>query len=244
VAAVDENHVKMISARFSAGFVDGVLDSLEDPARRARLEAIVNGIVANASGTAIDSMLTRALDDKVQMKMRLAMRATVADLVTVIFETVDTGMGSSEKRSNVIGAAVHEIAKQATLGFQDALDDTRRDRANGMMSKEDGALIIAVGTGDRILWTLGIGLAILALGLAITLIWAIRKNRMRKSELEQRDGALLLLTEAINSSATRPGAEEFHTVLKTTIRDRAGDDRIRKVLVEKGLHVLGNDKQV
>ena len=76
VAAVDENHVKMISARFSAGFVDGVLDSLEDPARRARLEAIVNGIVANASGTAIDSMLTRALDDKVQMKMRLAMRAT------------------------------------------------------------------------------------------------------------------------------------------------------------------------
>jgi hypothetical protein len=73
-------------------------------------------------------------------------------------------------------------------------------------------------TGNRIVWTLGIGLAALAFGLAVTLIWAILKNRLRRSELAQRDGALLLLTEAIKSTAAHPGAVEFHSALKTSIR--------------------------
>jgi len=242
MAAVNEDHVKQMSARLSAGFVDGVLNSLEDPARKARLEAILNGLITKASGTVIDSMLARASDEKVQEQMHLVMRAAVTDLVTVIFETVDFKTGGSEERTKAFGFAVHELAKQATLGFQDALDDTRRDRASGKMVKEDGALIIAVGTGDRILWTLGIGLAAVTLGLAIMLIWAIRKNRLRKSELEQRDNAISLLTEAIKSTATQPGAGELHSALKTSLRDRAGGDHIRKVFGEKGLNLLGIDK--
>jgi hypothetical protein len=177
--------------------------------------------------------------------MRLAMRATVTDLITVIFETIDTKTGSSEGRSNAFGAAAHDIAKQATLGFQEALDDTRRERASGTMPQEDGALLIAAGdasrTGNRILWTLGIGLGAVVLGLVITLIWAIRKNRLRRSELQERDGALLLLTEAIKTTATRPWADEFNTVLKTSIRDRAGGEHIRKVLGEHGRQLFGID---
>jgi hypothetical protein len=243
VAAVDEGRVKTVSARLSAGMIDATLDTLEDPARRARLEAIVTGLTAKAAGTAVDSMLARALDDKVQVRMRLAMRAAVADLITVIFETVASKTGSPEERTKAFGAAAHEIAKQATLGVQDALDDTRRDRASGKMKIKDGALLLAANsasrTGDRILWTLGIGLGTVALGLGLTLIWAIRKNRLRRSELEQRDGALLLLTEAIKSTATLPWADELQTVLRTSIRDRPGSESIRKVL---GRHLPGIDK--
>jgi len=245
VAAVDEGRVATVSARVSAGIVDGVLDTLEDPARRERLEAIVSGLTAKAAGVAVDSMLARALDEKVQVRMRLVMRATVTDLITVIFETVGSRTGSAEERTRAFGAAAHEIAKQATLGFQDALDDTRRDRASGKMRMKDGALLIAAGnasqTGDRILWTLGIGLAALALGLGATLIWAIRKNRLRRSELAQRDGALLLLTEAIKSTATRPGADELHTVLKTSMRDGAFGEHVRKVFGEQGRQLIGVD---
>ena len=108
------------------------------------------------------------------------------------------------------------------------------------MPKRDGALLIAAAnasqTGNRILWTLGIGLGALAIGLGITLVWAIRKNRLRRSELAQRDGALLLLTEAIKSTATQPWADELHTALKTSIRDRPGGEQIRKVL---GKHLIG-----
>jgi hypothetical protein len=245
VAAIDEGRVQTVAARLSAGFVDGVLDTLEDPARRARLEAILNGLAATAAGAATDAILARALDEKVQVRMRLAMRATVTDLITVIFETVDSKIGSPEGRSNAFGAAAHDIAKQATLGFQEALDDTRRERASGTMAQEDGALLIAAGnasqTGNRILWTLGIGLGAVVLGLVITLIWAIRKNRLRRSELQERDGALVLLTEAIKSTATRPWADEFNTVLKTSIRDRAGGEHIRKVLGEQGRQLFGID---
>jgi len=246
VAAVDEGRVRTMSARLSAGIVDGMLDTLEDPARRARLEAIVNGLAAKAAGAAVDSVLASALDEKIQARIRLALRATVADLITVTFETVASKTGSPEERVKAFGAAAHEIAKQATLGVQDALDNTRRDRASGKMHEKDGALLIAAGsasqTGDRIVWTLGIGLGALALGLGITLIWAIRKNRMRRSELEQRDGALLLLTEAIKATATHPAANELHAVLKTSMRDRAAAEHVRKVLGEQGRHLLGLDK--
>jgi Flp pilus assembly protein TadB len=147
--------------------------------------------------------------------------------------------------TKTVGAAAHEIAEQATLGFQKALDDTRRDRASGKMRNGDGALLVAATTasrtGSRILWTLGIGFVALALGLAATLAWAIRKHRRRRSELVQSDGALLLLTEALKSSATQPGGEELRSLLKTSMRDPAGGKLIRKAFGAQGLHELGLD---
>ncbi len=246
VAGIDEGRTEMLSARLSAGIVDGVLDMLDDPARRERLEAIGHDLISKAAGAAVDAMLAHALDEKVQARLRLAMRSTLVDLITVAFETVSSKAGSSEELARAFGAAAHEVAKQATLGFQEALDDTRRDRATGKMQKGEGALLIAAGNvsqaGNRILWTLGVGLSAVALGLGITLIWAIRKNRLRRSELAQRDGALSLLTEAIKSTATRPGADELHALLRSSMRERAGGEHIRKMLGEQGRHLLGIDR--
>jgi hypothetical protein len=243
VASIDEGRVRTVSARLSAGMVDGMLDTLEEPARRARLEAIVNGVVENASGTMVDSMFEHALEDKVQARMRAAMRATTVDLINATFETIGSNVGSAEERTQAMGAAAHEISKQVTLGFQDALDDTRRDRESGVMMEEDGALVIAAGkaskTGNRILWILGIGFAAVVLGLAIALVWAVRKNRLRRAELQQRDDALLLLTEAIKSTATQPGAGELHAVLKTSLRDRKGGEYFLRMLGEQGRTLLG-----
>ncbi|MCC6748791.1 MAG: hypothetical protein IT371_14115 [Deltaproteobacteria bacterium] len=245
LAGIDEERVKTLTARVSAGIVDGLLDTLEDPSRRARLEAIVAGLTEKAAGTAVEAMLARALDERLQGRLRLAMRATVTELVTAVFDTVGARAGSAEARSKAFGAAAHEIAKQATLGFQEALDDTRRDRESGKMRKGEGALLIAAGnasqTGHRILWTLGLGLGALAFGLGLTLTWAIRKNRLRRSELAQRDGALRLLTEAITSAAKLPGADGLQAVLKTSVRDRAGGEHLRKLLGEEGRQLLGMD---
>lgn len=233
VAAIDEGRMQTMSATLSAGFVDGILDTLDEPARRARLEALFNGLAAKVSGTMVDTMLARALDERVQERMRSVMRDAVTDLITTTFQTVEAQTGSPEERNASFGAAAHEIAKQATLGFQEALDNTRRDRADGTMAKEDGALLIAAGnalmTGDRILWILGIGLTALAFGLVATLIWAIRKNRLRRNELAERDDALLLLTEAIGSTATKPGAEEILAAIKASMRDRPGQKHVSKI---------------
>jgi hypothetical protein len=246
VEAIDEGRVRTVSARVSAAFLDGVLDTLEDPARRARLEALLNGLVARAAGTAVETMLERVLDAKVGARLQLALKSLMIELVTVVFETVEARTGTPEERTMALGAAAHAIAKQATLGVQNALDETVRDRASGKMEKGEGALLIAADsasqTGSRILWTLGIGLTALAAGLALTLFWAIRKNRSRRSELAQRDGALLLLTEAIQSAATRPGADELLASLRTAVHDRAGSEHVRKLLGEQGRTLLGFDK--
>jgi hypothetical protein len=234
VEAIDEEHVKIVSARLSAGFVDGVLDTLENPARRRRLEALLAGLATKTAGTVVDTMMARILDEEVQTRMRLTLRLLVTDLISAVFEIVDVQAGDAEEWNRALGAAAHEIVKQATLGFQDALDDTRRDRADGTMAQEDGALLIAAGnasaTGSRIVWTLGIGLAAIAVGLVIMLIWAIRKNRLRRNELAERDDALSVLAEAINATATKPGADELLTVLKAAIHDRPGGKHIRRVL--------------
>ena len=186
----------------------------------------------------VDTMFARILDEEVQARMRLTLRLTVTDLITAVLEIVDAQAGNAEEWNRAFGAAAHEIVKQATLGFQDALDDTRSDRADGTMPQEEGALLIAADnaslTGSRIVWTLGIGLAVIALGMIITLIWAIRKNRLRRNELAERDDALSVLANAINATTTKPGADELLTTLKAAIHDRPGGKHIRKILdVEK-----------
>jgi hypothetical protein len=320
VAAVDEGNVQTVSARLSAGFVDGVLNTLEDPVRRKRLEAILNGLTARAAGVAVDSMfahafkaldnperqqrlqqmvadlsaaaagavveamltavfdglgdparherleailvsltgkvsgamvesiLTSALDEHVQTRMRLAMSETMTELITVMFEAVVSNVGSPEKQIEAFGAAAHEISKQATLGIQEALDQTRRDRESGKIPEQDGALVIAAGEaaqiGDRILWTLVGGLVAVLLALGLTLIWANRRNRLRRAELEQRDDALLLLTEAIKSNEALPGAADFHAALEKSMGSRVGAEHLQRLLGEKGRHLGGIGKSI
>lgn len=84
VAAIDEERVKILSARLSAGLVDGMLNTLEDPARRARLEALLAGLAAKTAGTVVDTMFARILDEEVQARMRLTLRLTVTDLITAV----------------------------------------------------------------------------------------------------------------------------------------------------------------
>ena len=234
VAAVDEGRTRTMSARLSAGIVDGLLDTLENPKRRARLEAIVNGLAARAAAAAFDSISDRAAGGNFEERMRAALRTTLVDVIDIGIETLGSKMGTPAERSVAIGLAAHEIAREATLGFQDALDKTRRDQDSGKMVEGDGSLLIAAdnasAAGSRILWTLGLGLGTLALGLAITLIWAIRKNRLRRNELRQRDGALQSLTEAINATTTQPGAEDLRAALQTAMGRRLGDEHVRKAL--------------
>jgi hypothetical protein len=247
LSSVDEGRVKTASARLSAGFMDGVLDTLENPTRRKRIETVLNGLTTMVAGTAVDSVFARVFDEKLQGRMRLAMRQDVAELIGTVFDAVGANAGTSEERTAAISGVVHDIAKQATLGFQDALDETRRDRVSGAMPKADGALVIGANnasrTGTRILWTLGIGLGAIVLALAVTLVVIGLRSRARRSELAERDDALNLLTEAIKTTSSRPGAGELYAALNTSLRDRAGGERIRKALGDLTLakSILGED---
>jgi hypothetical protein len=269
LALADESRVKALTHQVSGGVVDGTLDTFEDPARsrrleelsnrlvdgalatldspehKARIESLVSGIAGSAVATVIDTSLSRTFDEKTQLRLRLAMKATVSELVGVVFESVRAEMGTPEERAKALGSAAHEISKGATLGFQDAIDETKRERLSGEKPKEDGSLLIAASdasaTGSRIIWIASIALGFLALLLGIGLAWVIRTNLARRAELEQRDEALLLLTEAIKSTESEPWSNDLRAALKKSMRDRQGGEHIRKVLRDKRGLRLGSD---
>ena len=237
VDAFDIGRLTELSNRVSAGVIDGFLDALEDPVRRRRLEALLDGLVSRAMGSAVDSIVEHGFGDARQARWRASAKVVVGELVGVIIDTAGSRVGSTGDRAKAFGGTVHDLAKQATLGFQEALDDTTRDRASGKMNDEEGSLVIAAGdaadTGNRILWTLGIGLGALALGLIVTLVWAIRKNRMRQVELADRDRALQLLAEAINNNTSATGVGDVQDALNASPRDRAAVDHIRRLMGER-----------
>lgn len=271
LAITDQARVEALTKNVTGGLVDGMLDTLEDPARaqreqeladrlfesalasledpkrRARVEALVGGIAGSAVGAAVDSTFSHALDERVQQRMRAVMRDTVGDLVGVVFSSVRAEMGTSEARQKELGALARELSKGATLGFQDALDEAKRQHAAGEVPKSDGALLIAAGdaasTGSRIGWMLLLGLGSIALALLLALVWAVRKNRSRRAELIQRDEALLLLTEAIQSTATEPWSAELRAALDRSMRDGKAGDHVRNALNGKSSKTAASTRE-
>jgi len=222
VAAVDENRVKALTAKLSAGFVDGVLDSLEEPSRRARLEAIVNGIASKAAGSATDAVLRagprrRGRGAHAPGHERDAARPAEGGRLRGADEGL-RGRGARDRQ-------------QATLGFQDALDDTRRDRASRQDAEggrsDRNRSEQRVQTGGRILWTLESAWAHSRWASPNALLG--HRKPAARSEVQQRDNALILLTDALKSTAAQPGSQELRDVLKASMRDRAGAEHIRKV---------------
>jgi hypothetical protein len=261
LVAAEPGQVRKLSGQLTAGVVDGALDTLEDPGRRqriaelsnrlvegglmaldtpehrARLEALVARTTSTAVGAAVDTTLSRALDERTQLRVRSATKAAVTELVRAAFEAARSEVGSAAERDEAVGALAHEVAKGATLGFQAAIDQAARERASGAVPKGEGALLAAVGeaptTGSRIVGILAAGLSIIALVLATGLVWAIRKNRARRAELEQRDEALRVLTEAMQSNAAEAPLEERRVALPTPTVDAQGGAYVRRAPRER-----------
>lgn len=240
IAGLDQDRVQLASAKFSAGILDGMLDAVEDPRRRMRLDALVNDVVSRAAGGATDAVLARLLDEQVQRQTRGAARALVVDLVGTLAAFFESSDWTRADAIKVLGAAAHQIAKQTTLGFQEALDATRRARASGKAPEGDGALLIAANNAAKkangLLWAVGLGLGAVVIGLGLVLLWAIRKGRLRRAELAQRDDALAMLTKAINEVglAKEAGTNGLAAVLERATDEHASGAEICEALRKHG----------
>jgi hypothetical protein len=258
VGSIDPGRVREATRKTGGGVVDGVLDTFEDEKRQERMgaladrlvargmstladpektapvEAMISRIVSGSVASAIDTSMSRMLAEPTQERVREVTKTLVGDVVRSSFDAIGEGMGTPEDRKKAVGDLVHEISKQATLGFQSAIDEARVKRDAKGAEGSDGSVLVAVGDaaqqGKNIFFFVAIGLGVMTLALGALLAWALRKNRSRMAELSQRDDALLLLMETIKSTESQPWSSDLREAIKKTARDRDGGEHLRRIL--------------
>jgi len=189
VESIDEELVEKAARRITAGVVDGTLDAFAEDERKARVTGIaqkfvlplsIKAIEPQAITGAIDASVESALRQENQVKMEQFASALSKSLIAGFAEGAQEqlGPGAGAKIDESLGKSAREIAKQATLGFQDAITEAEEKRKKG---ESDGSVLSFAGKAAEA----GIsGLAILAViavlttvALGIALIVVLRRAR-------------------------------------------------------------------
>src|SRR5690606_2586286 len=118
----------------------------------------------------MDGMVAALSEEERQEQLAAAMRPLVASLV-------DSSVDSALNDENL--ARIRELAKQATLGFQDAIDEVQEQKEEGTIPQDEGNVLTAADevaeSGDVVLYVLGALALVLALLLIAGTWWALRK---------------------------------------------------------------------
>lgn len=217
---IDDELVAEATDRAMSGVVDGAMRSLEDPARREEVRKQVGELLK---------------DVKLPLTIDGLSRSSMGDVVDESLARL-TSEENRELLGKTFSISARELAKQATLGFQDAIDETRAKKDAGHLSDKEGNVLDAAaraaedGPGYMMVASAGLG------GFAAALIGAIllaaRRARASRGELAQRDEALLALARAIKSTEAEPWSPALRRAIKKAIRDEEGGDYLRKLLRE------------
>lgn len=247
---IDDALVAEATDRMVSGIVDGAMQSLEDPKRREELRALVGELVGDGRvpltltidsinrstvGDTVDEAITRMSSEPNQEQVREVTRLLVKEVIGTAVRSarqeVDTeGVGET------LSAATREMAKQATLGFQDAIDETRAKKDAGHLPERKGNVLDAAARAAE-QGSSYLTLAVAALGgFAAALLGAVllgtRRSRASRGELARRDEALLILARAIKSTEGEAWSPALRRAIKEAVRDEEGGDYLRKLLRE------------
>jgi hypothetical protein len=123
-------------------------------------------------------------------RLNLAIREISSDdvpkLVHVAAASVRKELASTHVDQDQMASVTRELAKQATLGFQDALDEVRRAREAGAKGEGEGSVLWAATeaaeSGDDLMWVLGILVALLLVAVLVLLWLVVRLGRQVSSQ--------------------------------------------------------------
>lgn len=184
VESIDEELVEKAARRITAGVVDGTLDAFADGERNARVSKIADKFVLplsiqtiepQAITGAINAAMETALGPEGQVKMERFSSALSKSLIAGFAEGTGEhlGPGVGDRINEALGKSAREIAKQATLGFQDAITEAEEKRKKGeadssVLSFAGKAAEAGIG-GITILAAIAVVVAV-ALGIALFVV--------------------------------------------------------------------------
>lgn len=156
---------------------DMIVESLEPE----RVEEATERIAAGTT----DGLVNALGEEERQERLTQAVAPMVSSMV-------DTAINQALNDENL--ERVRALAKQATLGFQDAIDEVKTQKDDGTIPADKGNVLEAVNdvaeSGDVTLYALGAVAALLALVLIIGAVLAVRRKRKYEYEASLRDKAL------------------------------------------------------
>jgi hypothetical protein len=206
VDSIDEELVEKAARRITAGVVDGTLDAFADGERNARVSKIADKFVLplsiqtiepQAITRAINAAMETALGPEGQAKMERFSAALSKALIAGFAEGAGEhlGPGVGDRINESLGKSAREMAKQATLGFQDAITEAEEKRKKG---ETDGSVLSFAGkaaeagiSGITLLAAIAV-LAAVALGVALLVV--VRRNRITAQPPRRRTRSSSRLT--------------------------------------------------
>jgi len=203
VESIDEELVEKAARRITAGVVDGTLDAFAEDERKARVSGIaakfvlplsIRTIEPQAITGAIHASMESALGRDNQARMERFSAALSRSLIAGFAEGAgeQLGPGVGDKINESLGKSAREIAKQATLGFQDAISEAEEKRKKG---ESDASVLSFAGkaaeagiSGITLLAAVAV-LAAVALGVALLVV--VRRARVAPPRRRVRSSARL-----------------------------------------------------
>jgi hypothetical protein len=163
-----------------------------------RVEEATEKVAAGATDGLVDAMSAPPR----QERLTQAMEPVVAAMVNTAVESA-----LSEEQL----ARIRELAKQATLGFQDAIDEVKTKKEQGILPEDQGNVLEAVDdvaeSGNITLYLVGALAGLLFLLLVGGIIWAIRRKRRYEFEAGSREAALAEVGRILSDEQFRADAE-------------------------------------
>jgi hypothetical protein len=225
---IDEEAVEKIAERLSGKIVDGTMQALSEPERRklvaeafrdvrvpigmeGAMDIRVATIDPQAVAGAVDAAMSKALERVDETKMKGLVHGIVDEAVRTAFSSARDELQKSETPTqNQVASLTRTISKEATLGFQDAVDEARRSRDQGETQPGEGSVLWAASraaeSGNTLLDVWKVSLLAVGLVLIAGFVWAFRQHRTHRRELLQRDEALALLTKKVEETSRRSSA--------------------------------------
>lgn len=156
-------------------------------------EAVVDAIEPARVEQATDKVAAGATDGWAKAMGEGQRQARVAEaLAPVVASLVDASVERALSDEHL--ARVRELAKQATLGFQDAIDEVTQQRDKGEIPRDEGNVLEAVDKLAEDGWTtlslVGAFAGVLGLLLVVGLAWAFSRRRRYEKEIADRNRAL------------------------------------------------------
>lgn len=237
---LQEDAIEEAVKRATAGMLDGAMQSLSEDERQERMKALMGEVQKMTNqmvASTLDTALTSMLSDKTEKRIRAMLVGIVADMIVTVTKTARAELTPSDEGIEAMSLAARKVTKQVTLGFQDAIDETHTAKEQGELPKGHGSVLWAAGevaeSGNALIYGLGAAIGALTIALVAMFIWFSRRFKSHQSELEKREDALVLLTEAIKSTEGKPWAGELQTALRHKLRDQEGGDVMRNLLKKR-----------
>ena len=237
---LQEDAIEEAVKRATSGMLDGAMKTLSEDERQAQMKTLMaevqkaaNQMIASSLDTALSSMLS----EKTEKRIRAMLVAIVSDMMVTVIKTARTELTPSPEAVDEVAFAARKVTKEVTLGFQDAIDETHTAKEKGELPKGHGSVLWAAGevaeSGNALIYGLGAAIGALAIALVGMFIWFSRRFKAHQSELEKREEALVLVTEAIKSTEEMPWAGELQAALKQKLRDQEGGEYMRNMLKKR-----------